>query len=100
MTRAVDPAAKERARLSAARARPAPRNAFERMYEQGRHHQALRRDAYDPLAPTAEDLLELNREEAKLRALADREFEALFGGAAAGSGAGEGEEEEEERSSD
>ena len=97
VTRAINPAAKERAR-SAAKARPAPHNAFERMYEEGRHHQALRRDAYDPLAPTEEDLLELNREEAKLRALADREFEALFGGAAA-DGGGEAEEECSESSS-
>ena len=49
------------------------------MYEEGRHHQALRKDAYDANAPTEEDLLELNREEAKLKAVADREFESMFG---------------------
>ena len=52
------------------------------MYEEGRHHQALRKDAYDANAPTEEDLLELNREEAKLKAVADREFESMFGGGA------------------
>ena len=52
------------------------------MYEEGRHHQALRKDAYDANAPTEEDLLELNREEAKLKAVADREFESMFGSGA------------------